>query len=245
MIEKLESQLKEIVGPIPIRGVSQGAEALVYVTDVHPYMPAEPAASENLYIIKYRPPKPYRHPSLDAQLTKHRTLSEARILQKLLQLDVPAPSLVFVDPRNGLIWMEHVKGLSLKQWIWDVEEDSDMQDTMKRTLTLAGAAIARLHLADIVHGDLTSSNIMLQDRAPVLIDFGLASQSSMAEDKAVDLYVLERAIQSTHPIHSEKYNGWLLDGYLEQYGKANSKRQELVRRLEQVRLRGRKRSMVG
>ena len=32
-----------------------------------------------------------------------------------------------------------------------------------------------------------------------MIDFGLSYVSTLAEDKAVDLYVLERAFASTHP----------------------------------------------
>jgi TP53 regulating kinase and related kinases len=67
-----------------------------------------------------------------------------------------------------------------------------------------GLAIARLHDAEIVHGDLTTSNLMLEEASQnvVMIDFGLASMKPTVEDKAVDLYVLERAFISTHP-HSE------------------------------------------
>lgn len=45
-----------------------------------------------------------------------------------------------------------------------------------------------------------------------MIDFGLASVSTLAEDKAVDLYVLERAFASTHP-GSDNLFAIVLDSY--------------------------------
>ncbi len=68
-----------------------------------------------------------------------------------------------------------------------------------------GSAIGKMHDAGVVHGDLTTSNIMIKESAPepgfliALIDFGLALMQPSIEDKAVDLYVLERAFISTHP----------------------------------------------
>jgi TP53 regulating kinase-like protein len=58
-----------------------------------------------------------------------------------------------------------------------------------------------MHASDVVHGDLTTSNAMwiAPTQRLVLIDFGLSTTSALAEDKAVDLYVLERAFVSTHP----------------------------------------------
>jgi len=63
-----------------------------------------------------------------------------------------------------------------------------------------------MHDAEIVHGDLTTSNLMVKDSADsgaapevVVIDFGLGMMKPNQEDKAVDLYVLERAFISTHP----------------------------------------------
>ena len=69
-----------------------------------------------------------------------------------------------------------------------------------------GTSLGKMHDASVVHGDLTTSNIMVKD-APgvepgfqiVMIDFGLATMQPNIEDKAVDLYVLERAFISTHP----------------------------------------------
>jgi Kae1-associated kinase Bud32 len=69
-----------------------------------------------------------------------------------------------------------------------------------------GVAIGKLHDAEIVHGDLTTSNMIAKQESSgelgtgvVLIDFGLGMMKPTQEDKAVDLYVLERAFISTHP----------------------------------------------
>ena len=75
----------------------------------------------------------------------------------------------------------------------------------------------------------------------MLIDFGLAYTSSLVEDKAVDLYVLERAFSSTHP-ESEPLFSSVLQAYEKRMGK---EWRAVSRRLDEVRLRGRKRSMVG
>jgi len=122
-----------------------------------------------------------------------------------------------------------------------------------------GTTIGGLHAISIVHGDLTTSNMMLRPRPDghgpanghnaadalldgdvVLIDFGLASQSTHEEDRAVDLYVLERAFGSTHP-KAEVLFSAVLDAYRETFKAAPA----VLRRLEDVRLRGRKRSMIG
>ncbi|KAG1824604.1 kinase-like domain-containing protein [Suillus subaureus] len=110
-------------------------------------------------------------------------------------------------------------------------------------MDMIGVEIAKMHLADIIHGDLTTSNMMLRKQTSdlVLIDFGLAYHSTLVEDKAVDLYVLERAFASTHP-DSEP----LFAGVLSAYEKRMCKHWlPIKKRLDDVRLRGRKRSMVG
>jgi len=128
-----------------------------------------------------------------------------------------------------------------------------------------GIAVGRMHAIGVVHGDLTTSNLMLkpwpssrewhqngQSRSTgeeensilageiYLIDFGLASQSAQDEDRAVDLYVLERAFGSTHP-RAEGLFGELLTAYGTSFRGAGL----VLRRLEDVRMRGRKRSMLG
>jgi TP53 regulating kinase-like protein len=73
-----------------------------------------------------------------------------------------------------------------------------------------------------------------------MIDFGLAQQNSTLEDKAVDLYVLERAFTSTHPGSDH-----LIPIILEAYRFACAQGTKVLGRLDQVRMRGRKREMIG
>jgi TP53 regulating kinase-like protein len=210
--------------------IKQGAEARVYKGT---FMNREA-------ILKQRFTKLYRHPVLDQKITQKRLASESKNTVKARQLGVDTPALYHVDTQSNEIVMEYVPGVTVKQFL------IDNHDNTSTTLLLAkciGKAIATLHDGKIVHGDLTTSNMLLRENDPnqlVIIDFGLSFISTLAEDKAVDLYVLERAMLSTHP-NSEQLFEQLLDGY-----KLTSKTSsQILAKLDQVRLRGRKRSMVG
>lgn len=264
MTDKLINTLELHLRNIPVTIVSQGAEALVFETTIHPYNTtiASPTSTPTTtkYIIKYRPSKPYRHPKIDAAINKSRTISETKFMYKLQKLNINCPSVILVDFNNAIIWMEYLGFTlpndtisSLKNWLWYLEKQDDhiacVSDQVKSVCNRVGELIGKLHINDMIHGDLTSSNIILlpQDYEPALIDFGLSSFSGLAEDKAVDLYVLERAILSTHSLFSDTYNAWLLEGYKSIYTKLNkqSKYNEVEKKLLDVRLRGRKRSMLG
>ncbi|KAJ5561316.1 hypothetical protein N7461_000077 [Penicillium sp. DV-2018c] len=255
--------------------LTQGAEAHLYKTvSLNPSIPAA---------LKIRPSKPYRHPILDRRLTRQRIIQEARCLAKLVREGVSVPALLAIDWAGhggeeggwGGAWlmMEWIEGLVvrvvLEKWeAWmkgqtglDAKRVEEEEMRVRGLLRKMGAAIGVLHKAGVVHGDLTTSNLMLRpfgngngdgdeimddDGYPsmegdvVLIDFGLSSQSSQDEDRAVDLYVLERAIGSTHP-RSEPMLEELISGYRDSYKGAVS----ALKRLEDVRMRGRKRSMLG
>jgi TP53 regulating kinase-like protein len=96
---------------------------------------------------------------------------------------------------------------------------------VEQLMTSIGKTLSTLHLAQIIHGDLTTSNMMLRP-APtrpegyeiVLIDFGLSSHSNVPENLAVDLYVLERAFASTHPTSERWYQGVSLRSGRERWG---------------------------
>ncbi|CCM02900.1 uncharacterized protein FIBRA_05014 [Fibroporia radiculosa] len=116
-------------------------------------------------------------------------------------------------------------------------------------MSMIGAEIAKMHQADIIHGDLTTSNMLLRGPSSqknlqlVYMSLHVCSPytSTLTEDKAVDLYVLERAFSSTHPA-SEPLFALVLKAYQDKMGREWT---AISKRLDDVRLRGRKRSMVG
>ncbi|KAL9634542.1 MAG: hypothetical protein Q9164_004024 [Protoblastenia rupestris] len=259
--------------------LTQGAEALLYTT--HFLTPTQPT------ILKYRPPKPYRHPTLDKRLTRHRILSEARTLVKCRREGVSVPAVLALDAEGsgngegkggGWMMMEWIEGRTVRETLqiggkrWKGRGDGieRWEEGVIGLMGKIGNAVGRLHEVGVVHGDLTTSNMMLRplkdedlvngqvmtngdptkhqdqdlvsalDGEIVLIDFGLAAQSLQDEDKAVDLYVLERAFGSTHPEAEEGFQE-----VLRAYGESYKGAKVVLKRLEDVRMRGRKRSMLG
>lgn len=229
--------------------ITQGAEGRLYKTTY--LLPSLPCA------LKYRLPKPYRHPVLDQRLTRQRIIAEARILAKCRREGLAVPAVYAVEEASGCLYIEWVEGepvrASLNRWLREhAGEDAGASAEVKALMRRVGRAVGRLHQIGVVHGDLTTSNMMMRpprggdgaagilDGDIVMIDFGLASQGIHDEDRAVDLYVLERAFGSTHP-RAEVLFDELLEGYKETFKQA----QISLRKLEEVRLRGRKRSMIG
>lgn len=263
MSEEIIAKVYEYLTPnLPIVPIAQGAEAVVFTSELHPYLPIQ-----GKYILKYRPPKRYRHPSIDRSLTKHRTVGESRLLSKLYLIEgLKVPKLIACDVYNGCLWLEFLgedlpngKGFSnLKNFLWMYAADghNPYDQVVRETLIKVGHQIGLLHWNGYCHGDLTTSNIVLvrndpdgSSWQPYLIDFGLGSTTTLVEDKGVDLYVLERAIISTHSKYSAKYNAWILEGYSDIFKRSGeageSKLKQVLKRFQEVRLRGRKRSMIG
>lgn len=224
--------------------ITQGAEALLYRTTF--LTPSTPAA------LKIRPPKPWRHPALDKRLTRQRVLAEARVLLKCAKEGVRVPAVLGVSWEEGWVAAEWIEGPTVKAAVRgrDGQDEEGLRALMRRI----GKAVGKLHAVGVVHGDLTTSNMMLAPEKGgavgkegglegeiVLIDFGLAAQTVQEEDRAVDLYVLERAFGSTHP-REEGMFGEVLEGYREAFPKGSK---GTLRRLEDVRMRGRKKSMIG
>ncbi|KAL9643614.1 hypothetical protein ABK040_007096 [Willaertia magna] len=228
--------------------ISQGAEGRVYL--LNDYFGKK-------CIVKERFSKKYRHPILDNKLTKQRLIREIKNIAKCRQQGIETPSIYNIDKTKGLIFMEYIEGCSVKHYLRQFENNNNNNDNMNvdhnnkgwndNCLELfqhIGKLIGLMHKNKIIHGDLTTSNIMLRNEKInhiVMIDFGLSFITTLDEDKAVDLYVLERALLSTHP-NSEQLFTELLKGY-QQVDNVQSK--TVIKKLEQVRLRGRKKSMVG
>ncbi|XVF32533.1 hypothetical protein REPUB_Repub17cG0090700 [Reevesia pubescens] len=212
--------------------VKQGAEARVF----------ESVFVGKRSIIKERFSKKYRHPSLDSKLTLKRLNAEARCMTKARRLGVSTPVLYAVDPLLHTLTFEYVEGPSVKDVLLEFGLNGVVQERLDDIATQIGDAIGKLHDGGLVHGDLTTSNMLIRNETNqlVLIDFGLSFTSTLPEDKAVDLYVLERALISMH-----SSCGNVMDRILAAYKKSSKQWSSTFNKLAQVRQRGRKRTMVG
>ena len=238
--------------------ISQGAEARVWK------LPRNDA----FVVCKERFSKAYRHPDLDAQLTKSRCRSEAKILEKCAKkTKIRVPKVIRVSPPS--LFLEYLGGSSVKAYLQQQQEESSRKLSEEKLASKIGELVGRLHNVGIVHGDLTTSNMMMVEDSETtsldlaLIDFGLSKSTSGPEEQAVDLYVLERALISTHPDLPENFFDLVLETYKstteaeletadgdEANGAKNKKKrkthaQTAIQRLEQVRMRGRKRECFG
>jgi len=216
----------------------QGAEAKLYRGT---YLSREA-------VIKERFPKSYRLPELDTRLTKERTKAEAKALIKCKALGIRTPTLYLVD--QNLIFMEYLACPTARDFIKDILADNaKSSEEQKETLTKLGTSIglmmAKLHNHNVVHGDMTTSNLLVTDSEKgeiCVIDFGLANTEGSAEDKGVDMYVLERAIISAHP-NTEYMFESIMQSY--EQGLENKIRGSLMKKYHDIRLRGRKRDAIG
>ena len=192
--------------------LGQGAEAIVTKTD-------------DATVLKERIPKDYRHHLIDIGLRRSRTRREAKIIEKLTAANFPAPRLKEMDDKRMKLSMDFIKGSKLR----------DVLDTNHIELSKEiGKKVGQLHALDIIHGDLTTSNMMLDDEIK-FIDFGLSFVSTKVEDKAVDLHLLDRALESKHHEIYDESIAAVMDGYKE----GNPNHSEVLARLEVVRKRGR------
>ncbi|CAI0448855.1 unnamed protein product [Linum tenue] len=153
-------------------------------------------------VVKERFSKKYRHPMLDAKLTLKRLNAEARCMTKARRLGVCTPALYAVDPVLHSLTFEYVDGPAVKDVLLEFGSNGIVEERLDDIAVQIGDAIAKLHDGGLIHGDLTTSNMLIRNVVnqllQVLIDCGLSFTSTLPEDKAVDLYVLERALLSMH-----------------------------------------------
>lgn len=198
-----------------------------------------------LCLIKERFVKSYRHLELDTSLTKSRIKAESKTVKRCEDAGILVPKIFKVDLNERKIYLEYFdKSLTAKQYIEDFA-NKEGEANLEELATRIGEIIGKMHKVNIIHGDLTTSNILLNPKENeeydlIMIDFGLSSYSTSTEDKAVDLYVLERALLSTHSSLPQ-----LFEFILKSYKSTNDKSSEIIAKFEDVRARGRKRTMVG
>ncbi len=191
--------------------VARGAEAKLY--------------KENGKLVKERLSKGYRIKSLDQEIRKSRTKNEVSIIGKARRAGVNTPTIF--EEHDYTIVMEFIDGDKVKNIL--------NEDNLESICRQIGDQVGKLHKWNLVHGDLTTSNMILKDNDLYLIDFGLAQYSEKDEDKAMDLKVLEEALLSAHyELYEEA-----LDIIYNVYKLTNGDHEPVLDRLDQIRKRGR------
>jgi len=197
--------------------IAHGAEAILYRRKFE----------GNYILIKERIKKSYRITEIDKALRKTRTKNEAKLLNEARRRGVATPQVFSV--KEYKIAMEFIDGKRIKEILLSET------DSRKEIAEKIGSNIAKLHSGEIVHGDLTTSNMILKGGKIIFIDFGLGFFSKKTEDYATDLSVLKEAIKSTH----FKYLNELWQTIINSYTKEFDKGKDVLKKLEEIEKRGR------
>ena len=194
--------------------LQQGAEAVIF--------------RKNGIVIKKRLRKSYRIKEIDDKIRKLRTRSEGKLLIKSQKI-ISTPKVIDVDEGSKEITMDFVDGEKLSEHL----NDFDLKK-QKTVFCEIGKSISKLHDSNIIHGDLTTSNMILKNKEVYFIDFGLGFQSHKIEDKAVDLHLLKQALEAKH------FQNWkaLFKEILKSYSTSKDSK-KVLERLKAVEKRGR------
>jgi len=192
--------------------LSRGAEAVIYM-------------KEDGKLLKERVKKGYRLEEIDEALRKKRTRGEAKLLSEARRAGAETPQVSGESAYS--IEMEFVEGKTVR--------DALHGKNVKELCTKIGTSIGKMHSFNIIHGDLTTSNMIFSRGKVYFIDFGLGFQSSRAEDKAIDLRLLRQALESTHHETAEKAWKIILNAYQNNCSDAD----RVVKTLADIEKRGR------
>ena len=203
--------------------IKKGAEANLYLENWH----------GKKVIIKERIPKKYRLPVLDERIRTYRTIHEPQLMHEAKKAGVPTPTIYMVDLAKKSIIMEYVEGKQVKRILNQLSAKERIELCRK-----IGILIGRLHKNGIIHGDLTTSNMILTPNGKIyFVDFGLGEFSKELEVKGVDLHLMRRALQSTHYLFAEESFNAVLEGYAEAVGEVEAKK--VLEKIREIELRGR------
>lgn len=203
--------------------IKKGAEANLYLENWH----------GKKVIIKERIPKKYRLPVLDERIRTYRTIHEPQLMHEAKKAGVPTPTIYMVDLAKKSIIMEYVEGKQVKRILNQLSAKERIELCRK-----IGILIGRLHKNGIIHGDLTTSNMILTSNGKIyFVDFGLGEFSKELEAKGVDLHLMRRALQSTHYLFAEESFNAVLEGYAEAVGEVEAKK--VLEKIREIELRGR------
>jgi Kae1-associated kinase Bud32 len=180
-------------------------------------------------VIKNRLVKSYRHEEIDRRLREARTKLEAKLISEARSFGVSTPIIYDVDTHESKIVMEHISGKQIKEVL--PQADEEKQKILCRKI---GTCVGKLHKNHLIHGDLTTSNMILMDERIYFIDFSLGGKNKEIESKGVDLHLLSEAFESTHSEIFDKFK-YVLEGYKEEYNEAD----KVITKVKEIEKRGR------
>ena len=184
------------------------------------------------FVLKWRQGKSYLLKDIDSQLRKSRTNRECKMLTVSRSLGVPTPAVYSVDLEKHTILMDFIPGTQFKQLAGQISH-SNLISLSHRF----GKLIAILHEGNVVHGDPTTSNVIVDDKSRMwIIDFGLSEMNASTEMKGVDLHLIHRTLETTHWDLQETMLDATLEGYVEVLGNTA---EPVLSRMKEIRERGR------
>jgi len=130
--------------------IAQGAEAKIILS--------------NKFIIKDRLSKSYRIKELDTKIRKQRTKKEAKLLNKvssIINCPIPLSAHSLGKGEEHQIKMPFIDGKKLSDHL-----NKFSLNKQKQILKQIGQDVAKLHDTQIIHGDLTTSNMILVEKLP-------------------------------------------------------------------------------
>jgi len=199
--------------------IQRGAEAVLYKDEF----------SGQTVLVKERIKKGYRVEQLDDEIRSSRTRHEARLMERVIS-SVNVPRIRKTEKFK--IIMDFIGGKKLKEALGKMNEKE-----VKKACSEVGKMVAEIHNLGIIHGDLTTSNFIMQKDSEkiFLIDFGLGKFERKVEARAVDLHLLFEALKSTH--FDVLDIAW--GSVVESYSKNIDNWKDIESRIEQIKKRRR------
>jgi len=191
--------------------LNNGAEALVYL---------EEGAEGKKVLVKERIPKIYRHKEIDEAIRKERNRTEARLMSEARRSGVSTP--IIYDVEDFKLKMQYIEGIPIKYLV-----TPEIAERM-------GKVVGKLHSSGIVHGDLTTSNLLLAGERLYLLDFGLAYFDKGLEARGVDVHVLFQTFESTHSSYE-----LLIEAFKKGYASTFIDSETVLKRVEEIKKRAR------
>jgi TP53 regulating kinase-like protein len=203
--------------------LKKGAEANLYLKEWY----------GRKVIVKQRIGKKYRLPQLDRHIRAYRTVHEPQLMHRAKKAGVSTPTVLLIDTENAEIYMEYIEGKQLKQVLNEMPPEKRLKISSS-----IGELIGRLHKNMVIHGDLTTSNLILtpEDQI-VLVDFGLGELSQELEARGVDLHLLKRAFESVHFKFAQECFNKVMESYAQIIGEEEAKK--VLEKVREIEKRGR------